>query len=309
MPSIVSYQKIITEYTTYKLNEPRDLQGSSLATELCEIDGVTYVSVPDGVALPPQPAEITVVPVVLTDALREQIKAASPHVRLINQRVVERIREKYSQDDEIKMLSLSQSPEKDGYLAHVVACREWGAQEKAAISLSPANITQRLDDLDVLYQQKLYSNVDALFPSGTKTIQLRNDKDFSIFRDIVYDAVAMRAAGQESALVEFRTEDNMTQILPASEFIPVGLDVLAAKKALWSVRTAHKDAILLLTEEQAATYVITTGWPTTNEPYWVQRERADRNYRDYVRRVAARLNNGTPEGNVAEILKLKAIGE
>ena len=192
------------------------------------------------------------------------------------------------------------------------AAGQWTSEIIAAYSVlfaPPSNIALKLAALEELYRQKYYSNMEALFPSGTKTVQLRDDKDFSIFRDIVYDAVAMRAAGQESAIIEFRTEDNETQYVPASEFIPVGLDVLAAKKALWTVRTAHSDAIKLLTEEQAVTYDITTGWPTTNEPVWVIQELADRNYRDYVRRRAARLNDGTPEGKVAEILKLKTIGE
>jgi hypothetical protein len=132
---IIKYQKEVTEYTTHKLNEPRDLQGNSLSTELCEIDGETYVSVPDGVALPPQPAEITVVPVVLTDALREQIKAASPHVRLINQRVVDQIRDKYSPDDEVKLLTRPMSISGKEYSAHVGTCRAWGADEKERLGL------------------------------------------------------------------------------------------------------------------------------------------------------------------------------
>ena len=180
---------------------------------------------------------------------------------------------------------------------------EYYSENKPVVSA----ITLKLSELDELYKQKYYSNVDALFPSGIKTIQLRNDKDFSIFRDIVYDAVAMRAAGQDQALVEFCTEDNVTQTLPASEFIPVGLDVLAAKKALWSVRTAHKDAILLLTEEQAETYDITTDWPTTNEPYWVQQEKNSKFYKAQIRRRAEKLQSA---GLLVESLTiLKTIGE
>jgi len=189
----------------------------------------------------------------------------------------------------------------------IEACRFVSGAWVVVVNPLPSKIEAKLAELEVLYQQKYYSNVDALFPSGIKTIQLRNDKDFSIFRDIVYDAVAMRAAGQESALVEFRTEDNVTQTLPASEFIPVGLDVLAAKKALWSVRTSHKDAILLLTEEQAATYVITTGWPTTNEPYWVQQEKNSKFYKAQIRRRAEKLQSA---GLLVESLTiLKTIGE
>ena len=64
-------------------------------TELCTIDGVTYVSVPDGITLPEQPEQITVEEVALTDELKAAIRVASPHVQLIDERVVMKIREKY----------------------------------------------------------------------------------------------------------------------------------------------------------------------------------------------------------------------
>ena len=73
MTHIVSYQKQSAAYTVYQLNAP---EGS---TELCTIDGVTYVSVPDD-DLPEQAAQISasiVNPVTLTTELREAIKAAS----------------------------------------------------------------------------------------------------------------------------------------------------------------------------------------------------------------------------------------
>jgi len=148
MPFIVSYQKIITEYTTHKLNDPRDLQGNALSTELCEIDGETYVSVQNGIALPPQPAEITVVPVVLTDALREQIKAASPHSRLIGQRMIDTIRAAYSIDDEMYFARIgvgaanglyvpaaSEMEELATFGAFVEGVRDWGRSERAKLGL------------------------------------------------------------------------------------------------------------------------------------------------------------------------------
>lgn len=119
---------------------------------------MTYVAVPDGVVLPLQPVEIMVVTVTLTDELREQIKATSPHVSLINRRVVEMIREKYSADDEIKIMSLPLSTESAAYSAYVRSCREWGATEKARLGLSPtqaetiANGVMQIDaDTDIIY--------------------------------------------------------------------------------------------------------------------------------------------------------------
>lgn len=148
MPSIVSYRKVIDEYTTHKLNEPRDAAGAALTTELCEIDGITYVSVPDGVVLPAQPTQITVVAIMLTDALREQIKAASPHSRLIGQRMIDTIRAAYSIDDEMYFARIgvgaanglyvsaaSEMEELATFGAFVEGVRDWGRSERAKLGL------------------------------------------------------------------------------------------------------------------------------------------------------------------------------
>lgn len=131
---IYSYRKHIDEIRTVEMELPvvgMDRQGQELAT----IDGITYVFVPDTTTLPPQPPEITVAAATLTDVLREQIKAASPHVWLINERVVEMIRQRYSVDDEIKMLRIAPSDETTAYNAYVEECRAWGRDQKAALGL------------------------------------------------------------------------------------------------------------------------------------------------------------------------------
>lgn len=183
-----------------------------------------------------------------------------------------------------------------------------GDYEEVTISgATPSYVALRLAELDELYKSKFYSNVTALFPSGTKTIQLRNADDFSAFERVVLAAITRQSAKREEATVQFRTEDNVTQELPASEFIPVALDVLDAKHALWKVRTAHKDSIHMLTEEQASTYNVNTGWPETNDPVWVQLERAKKIYKAMIRRRAEVLS---VEGkNVEAIELLKTIGE
>ena len=71
----------------------------------------------------------------LTDALRAEIKAASPHVRLINQRVREAISSRYSLEDEIKLLRTAPSAEMDAYNAWAEECRAWGRAEKAKLGL------------------------------------------------------------------------------------------------------------------------------------------------------------------------------
>ena len=104
-------------------------------TELCTINGITYVSTPDTLTLPEQPAEITVEEATVTSELIEEIKAVSPHVQLINSRVIDMIRERYSINDEIKMLRIGASDETSAYNDYAEACRAWGRAEKAKLGL------------------------------------------------------------------------------------------------------------------------------------------------------------------------------
>lgn len=137
MTKIYKYQKVQDAYTTHCLVEPdyNLLETEDRITELCTIDGITYVSVPDSITLPEQPEQITVEEVELTDKLKEAIKAESPHVQLINDRVVVRIREIYSLNDEIKMIRLSPSAESTAYNEYVETCRAWGKTEKARLGV------------------------------------------------------------------------------------------------------------------------------------------------------------------------------
>ena len=118
------------------------------AIELCAIDGLTYVAVPDGVALPDQHPEIALAPVTLTPELRDQIKLASRAVALIDQSVVDAIREKYSTDDEMYFSRIGvgaalgaytfEPGEKEALLAFgdfVEACRKTGRDQRAALGL------------------------------------------------------------------------------------------------------------------------------------------------------------------------------
>ena len=131
---IYSYQKHIDSLRTVEIALPVDGM-ERLGTELATVDGTTYVYVPDTAALPAQPPEITVEGAILTPELLDAIKAASPHVRLIDARVVEQIRARYSLDDEIKMLRMTPSDESSAYVAYVEACVAWGQTEKAKIGL------------------------------------------------------------------------------------------------------------------------------------------------------------------------------
>lgn len=136
MAKIYRYRKIIDDITTHCLLEPDYApEAEDRITELCTLDGYTYVSVPDGIALPDQPEQISVESVELTDDLKEAIKKASPHVALINERVVNMIRERYSVDDEIKMLRIGPSEETAAYNTYTEECRAWGRSEKLKLGL------------------------------------------------------------------------------------------------------------------------------------------------------------------------------
>jgi hypothetical protein len=73
--------------------------------------------------------------VALTPELLESINAASPHVRLINARIVEKIRQKYSLDDELKALRTAPSDESSACFTYIEECSAWGQAEKAKIGL------------------------------------------------------------------------------------------------------------------------------------------------------------------------------
>lgn len=140
MPSLIAYRKHIDALYTRELRLPEGPQNQRLGTELCTIDDVTYVSLPDGAMLPTeQPTEILAsiqtLPTPVPDGLRDEIKAASPHVRLINERVRAAIAERYSLADEIKLLRTAPSPEMQAYDAYAEECRAWGRAQKAALGL------------------------------------------------------------------------------------------------------------------------------------------------------------------------------
>lgn len=122
-----------------------------MGTELATIDGTTYVALPDGATLPAdQPTEIasSIAVVTLDPVLREQIKAASPHCKLIAQRMVEQIRAAYSIDDEMYFARIGvgaatgmYQPSTDELQAMTVfgefveSVRQWGRQQRAELGL------------------------------------------------------------------------------------------------------------------------------------------------------------------------------
>ena len=149
MPSIVRYQKASDAWTEYTLRGPDDPDAPQI-TELATVDGKTYVSVPDGVELPEQYAQIadSVEAVALTPELRKAIIEASPQAQLINQRMIEKIRATYSPDDEAYLNRITvgmmaglytmqpgEMEEVQAFGAFVEGVRQWGREQRAAFGL------------------------------------------------------------------------------------------------------------------------------------------------------------------------------
>ena len=145
---IYAYTKIETPYTTIQMALPYEMDSENQCTELCTLEGVTYVSVPDSVTLPDQPTELTITEATITPELRDAIKAESPHCRLITERMEMRISSKYSLSDEQYFARIGVGAalgaytfapgEQDELLAfgaYVEAARQWGRDERAKLGL------------------------------------------------------------------------------------------------------------------------------------------------------------------------------
>lgn len=131
MAYILSYRKKSDEFTVYQLNLPEGAQ------ELCTLDGVSYVSIPHGTSLPVDQPAVLDDPktITLTPGRRAEICDASPQVQLIRQRVRDRIAERYSIEDEIKLIRIGSGEAFDTYNAFVEGCRAWGRDAKAELGL------------------------------------------------------------------------------------------------------------------------------------------------------------------------------
>lgn len=141
MAKIYSYQKVTDQFTTYCLSEPdyNLLSSEDHITELCTIEETTYVSIPNNITLPEQSDKIksTLKEIDLSNNLdlKEQIKTISSHINLINDRVVEKIRTKFSINDEIKILRAGTPEESNLYNAFVEECVLWGRIEKEKLGV------------------------------------------------------------------------------------------------------------------------------------------------------------------------------
>lgn len=144
---IHKYQRVVTPGPNGATLYFRNTETND-ALELAELDGWHYVFVPDGVTLPEQHVDIQWQAVTLTDALKEQIKAASRPCALIAEAMQQRIRSVYSLEDEQYFARIGvgvalgvyefRPGEREALLsfgAHVEAVRQWGRERRAAIGL------------------------------------------------------------------------------------------------------------------------------------------------------------------------------
>ena len=154
MTSLIAYRRVVDAVTTHTLRLPDAPQGAQAAQELATLpDGRTVVALFDGFVLPGgQPAAIAasieVLPVPLPDALKAQIKAASPIVKLIGAGMLQQIRDAYSAEDEAYFARIGVGAALGAYTfgageqadllafgAFVESVRQWGRAERAKLGL------------------------------------------------------------------------------------------------------------------------------------------------------------------------------
>lgn len=73
--------------------------------------------------------------IVQVTAELQDVLSNSPHVELINKRVLDKIAEKYSITDEIKLIRTAPSVRFDEYNAYAEQCRAWGYEQKQALGV------------------------------------------------------------------------------------------------------------------------------------------------------------------------------
>jgi len=149
---LIAYRQVVDAITTHTLRLPEPQPGEQAAQELATLpDGRTVVALFDGNTLPTaQPAEIAPSIEVLTldDTLKAQIKAASPIVKLISARMLQKIRDAYSAEDEAYFARIGvgvalgaytfapgEQEELLAFGAFVEGVRQWGRDERAKLGL------------------------------------------------------------------------------------------------------------------------------------------------------------------------------
>jgi len=158
MPKVYKYTKKIDAFTTHTIAEPDYKEDEDHITELCTIDEITYVSVPDSVVLPSQSGQVTVEEVILTEELKIAIRKESVHYQLIEERIKTVLPKMKPEEgryfmlsfDPIKMeakkaehligadtknLKTALSPHLKGADKYVAEIEQWGIEQKDKLGL------------------------------------------------------------------------------------------------------------------------------------------------------------------------------
>ena len=147
MSKIMKYSKKTDQFTTHTLVEPDYEEGSDRITELCTIDSLVYVSVPDSVTLPDQPEVIgkTLEEVKLDDTLKAQIKKASVHYRLIEERVKNILPIMKLEDGKYFMLSFDPKKMEAEKTKHLIGVTNNLKDELIPYMKNPENYTEEIE--------------------------------------------------------------------------------------------------------------------------------------------------------------------
>ena len=142
--SIFKYQPVITAGPYGTDYRPQ----ANEVISLCELDGWRYISISDDSEISVPPELVTWSKVELDSTLRELLKKNSPICQSVNQQVLDKIREKYSLDDELYFARIAigdlrgtytlepgESELLTQYQNDVESIRLWGRQEIANLGL------------------------------------------------------------------------------------------------------------------------------------------------------------------------------
>lgn len=153
MPSLYAYRKHITDINTHELALPTGKDQERTGQELATLpDGQTVVVIFDGFTLPEQQHATIAKSITkldpLTDEMKTAIREASPHVRLINSQMQDRIRAKYSVEDEMKFsrigvgqalgqykMSATEAAALQAFGVYLEECRQWAKAERAKLGV------------------------------------------------------------------------------------------------------------------------------------------------------------------------------
>ncbi len=126
--------------------------------------------------------------------------------------------------------------------------------------VAAAQLAAKLASIEDQRNRKLYSDVEVDFPSGPAVIQFRDERDRTNLSNVTTAAIALTMSGQGNTLIDYRTLDNVTQQVPASQFIAIAMTVLTAKQAVVKAAWQYKDTVRGLAAKELPAYDETAGW-------------------------------------------------